>query len=113
MGLIFISTILLTLDNPLNDKEGDLSKVLGILDYCLTFAFTLECLINVILLGLAFNGRNSYLRDSWNILDFLIVVFSLINIAAAGVDLGIIKLFRMLRVLRPLRVLKRNLGLKI
>ena len=53
------------------------------------------------------------MRDSWNILDFLIVVFSLINIAAAGVDIGIIKLFRMLRVLRPLRVLKRNLGLKI
>lgn len=113
MSLIFISTILLTLDNPLNDKEGELSKVLGLLDYILTFAFTLECAINIVLLGLLFNGTTSYLKDSWNILDFLIVVFSLVNVAAAGVDLGIIKLFRMLRVLRPLRVLKRNLGLKI
>ena len=113
MGLIIISTILLTLDNPLNDRDGVLTQVLGILDYILTFAFTFECLVNIILLGIAFNGQNSYLRDSWNILDFLIVIFSLVNIAAAGVDLGIIKLFRMLRVLRPLRVLKRNLGLKI
>ena len=73
----------------------------------------MECLINIIVFGFAFNGSSSYMHDSWNILDFLIVVFSLINIAAAGVDIGVIKLFRMLRVLRPLRVLKRNLGLKI
>ena len=103
----------MTLDNPLNDQNGTLSKVLEILDIALTIAFTLECIINIILLGFLFNGPKSYLKDSWNILDFLIVIFSLINIAAAGVDLGIIKLFRMLRVLRPLRVLKRNLGLKI
>lgn len=113
LGLIFISTILLTLDNPLNDKNGGLTSVLSILDYILTAAFTFECVGNIILLGFALNGPSSYIRDSWNILDFLIVVFSLVNILAAGVDLGIIKLFRMLRVLRPLRVLKRNLGLKI
>ena len=113
LSLIFISTILLTLDNPLNDQNGTLSKVLEIFDIALTISFTLECVINIIVLGLIFNGQKSYLKDSWNILDFLIVIFSLINIAAAGVDLGIIKLFRMLRVLRPLRVLKRNLGLKI
>ena len=83
------------------------------IDIGLTIAFTLECIINIILLGFLFNGAKSYLKDSWNILDFLIVIFSLVNIAAAGVDLGIIKLFRMLRVLRPLRVLKRNLGMKI
>ena len=113
MGLIFVSTILLTLDNPLNDQNGTLSLVLEKIDIGLTIAFTLECIINIILLGFVLNGATSYLRDSWNILDFLIVIFSLFNIAAAGVDLGIIKLFRMLRVLRPLRVLKRNLGMKI
>ena len=56
MGLIIISTILLTLDNPLNDKNGTLSKVLSLLDVFLTFCFTMECLINIIVLGFAFNG---------------------------------------------------------
>ena len=79
----------------------------------MTAAFTLECVINIILLGFLMNGKTSYLKDSWNVLDFFIVLFSLINIAMSSYDLGIIKLFRMLRVLRPLRVLKRNFGLKI
>lgn len=111
--LISISTVLLTLDNPLNDPNGILTAVLNILDIVLTILFTLECTINIILVGFLMNGKESYLNDSWNVLDFLIVVFSLLNLAASGVDLGIIKLFRMLRVLRPLRVLKRNLGMKI
>ena len=113
LTLIIVSTILLTLDNPLNDPESTLSKTLGIIDYFMTGAFTLECIINIILLGFLCNGKTSYLRDSWNVLDFLIVLFSLTNIALTSYNLGIMKLFRMLRVLRPLRVLKRNFGLKI
>lgn len=49
-------------------------------------------------------------------MDMLIVFFSITTIVLAGqggVDLSILKAFRMLRVLRPLRFLKRNLGLKI
>lgn len=50
-------------------------------------------------------------------MDLIIVFFSLFTIILAsqggGADLSILKVFRMLRVLRPLRFLKRNLGLKI
>ena len=79
----------------------------------MTAAFTLECAINIIVHGFLFNGPTSYLRDSWNVLDFIIVIFSLVSIATVGLQLEILKIFRMLRVLRPLRVLKRNFGLKI
>ena len=79
----------------------------------MTVAFTVELMINVIMRGFMFNGVNSYMKDSWNVLDFLIVLFSLISLAAVNLDLEILKVFRMLRVLRPLRVLKRNFGLKI
>ena len=82
MVLIFASTILLTLDNPLNDQNGTLSITLDAINYFMTAAFTIESIINIILLGFVFNGRGSYLRDSWNVLDFLIVFFSLINVAA-------------------------------
>lgn len=113
MFLILMSTILLTLDNPLNDPDGEFSSVLKKIDYFMTVAFAFECIINVMMRGFVFNGPDSYLKDSWNILDFLIVLFSLISLAAVNLNLEILKVFRMLRVLRPLRVLKRNFGLKI
>ena len=113
LGLIGISTILLTLDNPLNDENGSLAKTLKEIDLFMTIAFTLECVINILTRGFLLNGAPSYLKDSWNVLDFLIVVFSLVSLMAVNLDLEILKVFRMLRVLRPLRVLKRNFGLKI
>ena len=115
--LIAISTILLTLDNPNMDDKGDLANVLSIFDYVLTTLFTLECMINVILFGFLCNGKTSYARDPWNVMDLVIVFFSIFTIILSsqggGNDLSILKVFRMLRVLRPLRFLKRNLGLKI
>ena len=53
------------------------------------------------------------MRDAWNILDFTIVCISIISIVLQDVDLGILKVLRMARVLRPLRVISRNPGLRI
>lgn len=46
-------------------------------------------------------------------MDFIIVFFSMVSIAFADIDLGPIKILRMLRVLRPLRMISRNPGMKI
>ena len=90
-----------------------MAKVLGIFDIILTILFTIECLINIILFGFLFNGKASYAKDPWNIMDMTIVFFSIFTLVLSSYDLGILKVFRILRVLRPLRFLKRNLGLKI
>ena len=90
-----------------------MSTTLARIDYFMTAAFALECLIGIIVYGFIFNGPKSYLKDSWNILDFIIVFFSIFNIAASRYQLSYLKILRILRVLRPLRFLKRNLGLKI
>ena len=79
--LIAISTILLVLDNPNSDPNGELNEILIICDYVLTTLFTLECLINIILFGLICNGSTSYIRDVWNLMDLLIVTFSIATIA--------------------------------
>ena len=79
----------------------------------ITIAFLLESIINIIFLGFLFNGKNSYLKDNWNILDFAIVVFSVTSIVTDSLNLEILKIIRIMRVLRPLRMLKRNFGLKI
>ena len=63
--------------------------------------------------GFAFNGDNSYLRSGWNVIDFLVVVFSVVSLIITSSKLKIVKIFRLLRVLRPLRVISRNKGLRI
>ena len=56
---------------------------------------------------------NSYLRDNWSQLDFIIVFFSIVDMSMAGQDLGFLKIVRMLRILRPLRFISHNPSMKI
>jgi len=79
----------------------------------ITSFFICESLIKIIVNGLIFNGKNSYLRVSWNIMDFIIIILSLISILFSQFNIEFIKVIRMLRVLRPLRLISRNDGLKI
>lgn len=55
----------------------------------------------------------SYLRDSWSQLDFFIVNASIIDMSLSGYDIGVVKIMRMLRVLRPLRVIAHNPEMKM
>lgn len=54
-------------------------------------------------------GSSSYFKDGWNVLDFILVMISWIDVIItyspqASVDvLGTLKVFRALRTLRPLR----------
>ena len=77
---ITISTILLTWDNPNLDENGDTAKALSICDIVLTSVFTLECMINIILFGFICNGKKSYARDPWNVMDLIIVFFSIFTL---------------------------------
>jgi len=55
---------------------------------------------------------NSYLRDTWSQLDFIIVFFSILDMSLAGQNLGFLKIVRMLRILRPLRFITHNPSMK-
>lgn len=66
-----------------------------------TLIFVVEFVIKVIAMGFVVH-RNSYLRDPWNWLDFIVVCTGLSELSTDGADTGITAL-RALRVLRPLR----------
>jgi len=70
-------------------------------------------LIKILAYGFVFNGPESYLRNYWNIIDFVIVSFSLVDLIFDNLSLGIFKVLRLLRVLRPLRLISKNEGLRI
>jgi hypothetical protein len=69
-------------------------------------------LTKLLALGLIMD-EGSYLRDSWNMMDFFIVISSIFDMALEGQDLAALKILRMLRTLRPLRFLTHNVGLKL
>lgn len=76
MTLIFISTVLMAVDSPLNDPNSTGTQVLNIIDIVITSFFVIESVTKIISYGFIMNGPESYLRISWNIMDFIIVVFS-------------------------------------
>jgi hypothetical protein len=112
--LIVISSILLAIDNPLDDPESQKVNVLAILDVIITSFFIAECVLKIIAYGFIANGQSSYLRNGWNVLDFGIVVISVISLSTSNAgSYGKLKALRTLRVLRPLRLISRLENLKL
>ena len=109
MVLIIQSSIKLATDTYSDlwaDSEITVT-IMMVLDYFFTVAFIIEMSIKLVALGLIMDD-GSYLRDNLNRLDFFIVLSSIVEIMFKGIDLPIIKIFRMLRTLRPLRFISHN-----
>ena len=79
----------------------------------MTGAFTLECIIKVIAFGFI-GTQTAYIRDPWNILDFTIVLSAVAGfLMPPGVNISAVKSLRILRILRPLKIISKNKSLKI
>jgi hypothetical protein len=104
----------LAIDNPLDDPESVKVKTLEILDIVITACFILECALKVVAYGFVVNGRSSYLKNGWNVLDFAIVVISVfsLSMSSAGAYRNL-KALRTFRVLRPLRLISRLENLRL
>jgi len=63
--------------------------------------------------GMLFNGKKSYLRNFWNVTDFVILILALISIYFSDSKLQVTKVIRMGRLMRPLRVISKNENLKL
>lgn len=72
--------------------------------------------MKIIVSGFYWNGDKSYLKNGWNILDFIMVCLSFLTwiLEATNGDTNIshIRVFRAFRALRPLRVISKNEGMK-
>lgn len=79
----------------------------------MTALFICEMFTKIFAFGFIFCGKQSYIRDAWNILDFIIVLSATISVVFININLGFIKSLRVMRVLRPLRLLSRHRGLKL
>lgn len=85
------------------DREGkyEWNRISDNSEKIFTVIFIIEFLIKIVAMGFVVH-RNSYLRDPWNWLDFIVVCTGIFELLTDGEDTGITAL-RALRVLRPLR----------
>ncbi len=69
--------------------------------------FCVEASLKVLAMGFILH-EGAYLRNIWNIMDFVVVLSGLITVFASGEDGGInLKNLRAIRVLRPLKLVSR------
>ena len=97
------------------DRDSPITRASEIIDYLFNIAFALECFFKCIGLGFVMD-QGSYLRDGWNQLDYFIVVSSLTDMILSffiTMDIGFFKILRLLRTLRPLRVISHNVAMKM
>ena len=89
-------------------KTSTMNQIIEGADPTFTGIYCVEAFIKIIALGFV-SGPNTYLRDGWNVLDFVAVVSSA---AALVPNVPNVSSLRTLRVLRPLRSLKMLPGMK-
>jgi hypothetical protein len=104
--LIVVSSTCLAIDLPRLDPDSATKASLDQLNLWLTGFFVLEMLLKIVAKGFLF-APDAYLRSGWNVLDFVIVLISILGLLADLVPaFGQLKSLRILRVLRPLRLLR-------
>ena len=72
--VIFLNSITLAI-RDYNDRDNETEYNIR-LEQCgdvFTVIFTIECLLKIISMGFIYH-KNSYMRDYWNWLDFLVVI---------------------------------------
>lgn len=108
--VIVSNSIVLALEDPTNPEETSYSKIL---DNTFLALYTAELILKIMGMGFIFN-KGAYLRDAWNILDFIIVASAYFTLlfSSSSVSFSLSGL-RAFRVLRPLRTISTIEGLKI
>lgn len=98
--LILVNSVMLALfDQKDRDANTEHNKLIELLGLIFTYIFTVECIIKIIAMGFCMH-KNSYLRDYWNWLDFIVVCIGVFE-NIPGIPK--LKALRTMRVLRPLR----------
>jgi len=110
--VILISCVLMALDVPGKEPPAWMETW----DRVALAIFTVEMFLKIIDLGLI-RAPEAYLRDGWNFLDCFIVLMGFLDIALSAVltgnsSLAGLKAMRLLRTLRPLRLISRAEGVK-
>ncbi|KAM9784219.1 voltage-dependent P/Q-type calcium channel subunit alpha-1A isoform 9-T9 [Syngnathus typhle] len=101
LATIIANCIVLALEQHLPDGDKTpLSERLDATEMYFIGIFCFESGIKILALGFAFH-KNSYLRNGWNVMDFVVVLTGILSTVGSDFDL---RTLRAVRVLRPLKL---------
>ena len=103
---IFANCVALAIYTPFpNDDANAINHMLEKVELVFLVIFTFESALKIIAYGFLFHP-GAYLRNGWNILDFVIVVIGILSTILAQLQIKAfdVKSLRAFRVLRPLRL---------
>ncbi|XP_049759087.1 voltage-dependent T-type calcium channel subunit alpha-1H isoform X1 [Elephas maximus indicus] len=112
MLVILLNCVTLGMFRPCEDVEcrSERCNILEAFDDFIFAFFAVEMVIKMIALGLF--GQKCYLGDTWNRLDFFIVMAGMLEYSLDGHNVSL-SAIRTVRVLRPLRAINRVPSMRI
>ncbi|XP_064071851.1 voltage-dependent T-type calcium channel subunit alpha-1G-like isoform X2 [Vanessa tameamea] len=112
MLVILLNCVTLGMYQPCVDDQciTNRCKILQVFDDIIFAFFTLEMTIKMVAMGVY--GHGTYLADSWNRLDFFIVMAGALEYALNVENINL-SAIRTIRVLRPLRAINRIPSMRI
>jgi len=118
--LVFISAncITLAMERPNIPPWSLERKLLSYSNHVFTVVFAIEMVLKAIANCYVF-GETAYFKDNWNRMDGTLVIISLVDATITAIVgkkskiFGMLRVFRLVRALRPLRVINRAPGLKL
>lgn len=91
--IIFLNSLKLIVDTYDIAYNKELTDFLYIADWILNSFFLMEAMTKIIAFGFFFDS-GSYLRQYWNILDFLIVICAFIDVAIIWINLPFLEVYK-------------------
>uniref|UniRef100_A0A6Q2XVE7 EF-hand domain-containing protein n=1 Tax=Esox lucius TaxID=8010 RepID=A0A6Q2XVE7_ESOLU len=114
LATIIANCIVLALEQHLpGEDKTPMSKRLEKTEPYFIGMFCLEAGIKVVALGFVFH-KGSYLRNGWNVMDFIVVLSGILATAGAHMNIPVdLRTLRAVRVLRPLKLVSGIPSLQI
>eukprot|EP01050_Picozoa_sp_SAG11_P014953 SAG11_NODE_1893_length_4102_cov_4.762678_1_plen_891_part_00 len=111
-AIVVFSSAALAINSPNNSPA--VFDALFYIDVTTTVLFTIEIALKCSATGFIMHD-NSYLRDPYNCIDFVVVVVGILSLFIAGSERGgpQVSVARLFRALRPLRMISQNRGLQM
>ena len=118
MVVILFSSINLALESPTKAPDTTSENIIRIIDFGLNLVFVVEVLLSFLAYGVILKPWCYLRRDSWNVIDFFLVVTAVAGEVLTRMKKGDntaapLRALRVVRAVRPLRFVKRAEGLRI
>eukprot|EP00756_Hemistasia_phaeocysticola_P019747 Hpha_TRINITY_DN15680_c2_g2::TRINITY_DN15680_c2_g2_i1::g.99897::m.99897/K04842/SCN10A; voltage-gated sodium channel type X alpha len=108
LTVIVLNCATLSIEDPTDfDCQGTRCRIAARTEYFFIIFFTLEMILKIIAYGV-WTEKDAYLRNSWNVLDCIIVLAGIVQLLqpVLGIQGAEMTGIRALRLLRPLKALR-------